>query len=161
MQKTTARRPRHISSLLRMRIAKYEALEKNVRCPRSDRMISQAKRRLLSAIVASTSGPGTCTTPNLARLKVMECATVKAVTVISSIAEARRSQLATRLPPPRSAVGFPVRSHSIVSSVFTRSDCGMVSPRVFAAFRLRTCRNRVGCSTGRSAGLAPFRIRSA
>ena len=36
----------------------------------------------------------------------------------------------------------------------------MVRPSAFAAFRLTTSSNFVGCSTGRSAGLAPFRILS-
>src|SRR2546427_11400640 len=34
-------------------------------------------------------------------------------------------------------------------------------PRALAVFRLMTSSNFVGCSTGRSAGLAPFRILSA
>ena len=38
------------------------------------------------------------------------------------------------------------------------SDCGIVSPSAFAVFRLMTSSNFVGCSTGRSAGLAPLRI---
>ena len=36
----------------------------------------------------------------------------------------------------------------------------MVSPRASAVFRLITSSNVVGCSTGRSAGFAPFRILS-
>ena len=38
-----------------------------------------------------------------------------------------------------------------------RIDCGTVSPSVFAAFRLTTSSNLVGCSTGKSAGFAPLR----
>ena len=34
------------------------------------------------------------------------------------------------------------------------------TPICFAVFRLITNSNFIGCSTGRSAGLAPFRIRS-
>ena len=37
---------------------------------------------------------------------------------------------------------------------------GIVSPSAFAVLRLITSSNLVGCSTGRSAGLAPLRIRS-
>ena len=40
------------------------------------------------------------------------------------------------------------------------TDCGIVSPRAFDVLRLMTSPNLVGCSTGRSAGLAPLRIRS-
>ena len=36
----------------------------------------------------------------------------------------------------------------------------MVSPSAFAVFMLITSSNFVGCSTGQSAGLAPFRIPS-
>src|SRR4029079_4429621 len=36
----------------------------------------------------------------------------------------------------------------------------MVRPRVLAALRLTTSSNLVGCSTGRSPGVAPLRIRS-
>jgi hypothetical protein len=36
-------------------------------------------------------------------------------------------------------------------------DCGMMRPICLAVFRLITSSNFVGCSTGRSAGLAPFR----
>jgi hypothetical protein len=40
------------------------------------------------------------------------------------------------------------------------SDSGIESPRVFAVLALMTSSNLVGCSTGRSAGLAPVRILS-
>src|SRR5438093_5417210 len=36
--------------------------------------------------------------------------------------------------------------------------CGIVSPSALAVLRLTTTSNFVGCSTGRSAGLAPLRI---
>ena len=39
-------------------------------------------------------------------------------------------------------------------------DCGIVTPMCFAVFRLNISSNFVGCSTGSSAGLAPFRILS-
>ena len=50
--------------------------------------------------------------------------------------------------------------HSITSSARIKIDCGMVRPRAFAVFRLITNSNLVGRSTGRSPGLAPFRILS-
>jgi hypothetical protein len=40
------------------------------------------------------------------------------------------------------------------------SEAGMSRPSVFAVLRLMTSSNFVGCSTGRSAGLAPLRILS-
>jgi hypothetical protein len=53
-----------------------------------------------------------------------------------------------------------VSGHSITRSARTSSDGGMVRPSALAVLRLMTSSNLVGCSTGRSAGLAPFRILS-
>ena len=50
--------------------------------------------------------------------------------------------------------------HWITASARSSSDCGILRPSAFAAFRLITSSNFVGCSTGRSAGLAPLRILS-
>jgi ABC transporter substrate binding protein len=50
--------------------------------------------------------------------------------------------------------------YSITWSARCSSDCGIVRPRAFAVLRLNTSSNLVGCSTGRSAGFAPFRILS-
>ena len=52
------------------------------------------------------------------------------------------------------------RPHSITSSARSRIDWGMVRPSAFAVLRLITSSNLVGCSTGRSAGFVPLRIRS-
>jgi hypothetical protein len=46
----------------------------------------------------------------------------------------------------------------MVLSARARIDCGMVSPSVFAVVRLTTRSKRFGCSTGNSAGDAPFRL---
>jgi len=56
--------------------------------------------------------------------------------------------------PPNSS------SHSTTSSARRSTDGGIVKPSALAALRLMTSSNFVGCSTGRSAGLAPFRILS-
>src|SRR5262245_15006941 len=52
------------------------------------------------------------------------------------------------------------RTHSITSSARATSDGGTVRLSALAVLRLMTSSNFVGCSTGRSAGLAPFRILS-
>src|SRR5262249_49758778 len=49
---------------------------------------------------------------------------------------------------------------SISLSARASNDGGTVSPSVFAAVRLMASSNFVGCSTGKSAGLAPLRILS-
>src|SRR5262245_54636947 len=49
--------------------------------------------------------------------------------------------------------------HSITSSARARSEAGTSRPVAFAVARLFTSSNLVGCTTGRSAGLAPLRIR--
>src|SRR4029453_2678584 len=50
--------------------------------------------------------------------------------------------------------------HWISSSARPSSDGGIVRPRALAVGRLMTNSNFVACSTGRSPGLAPLRIRS-
>jgi hypothetical protein len=49
--------------------------------------------------------------------------------------------------------------YSITSSARRRNDSGIVSPSAFAVLRLTTNSNLVGCTTGRSAGFSPLRIR--
>src|SRR6266850_4940111 len=51
-------------------------------------------------------------------------------------------------------------AHLITLSARASTLGGIVKPICFAALRLITNSNFVGCSTGRSAGLAPFRILS-
>src|SRR3989304_781079 len=56
---------------------------------------------------------------------------------------------------------FPAAlAHRITSSARMRTDWGMVRPRALAVLRFTTSSNLVGCSTGRSPGLAPLRILS-
>ncbi len=50
--------------------------------------------------------------------------------------------------------------YSITSSAVASSDCGMVRPSAVAVLRLMTSSNLVGNCTGRSAGLAPFKMAS-
>src|SRR5262249_5781119 len=50
--------------------------------------------------------------------------------------------------------------HLITRSALASTLGGIVRPICFAVFRLITNSNFIGCSTGRSAGLAPFRILS-
>jgi hypothetical protein len=50
--------------------------------------------------------------------------------------------------------------HWITSSARSSNEGGIVSPSAFAVFRLITNSNLVGCSIGRSPGLAPLRILS-
>jgi hypothetical protein len=52
----------------------------------------------------------------------------------------------------------PDLCHLITLSARASTFCGIVRPICFAVFRLMTSSNFVGCSTGRSAGLAPFII---
>jgi hypothetical protein len=52
------------------------------------------------------------------------------------------------------------RVHRITSSAWKRRVGGIVRPRAWAVLRLMTSSNCVGSSTGRSAGLVPFKMRS-
>src|SRR5262245_9635701 len=49
--------------------------------------------------------------------------------------------------------------HSITSSARTRRPVGTVMPSVSAVFKLMVRSNFVACSTGRSPGLSPLRMR--
>jgi hypothetical protein len=51
-------------------------------------------------------------------------------------------------------------AYLITRSARAKTLGGMVRPSCFAVFRLMTNSNLVGCSMGRSAGLAPLRILS-
>jgi Ribosomal protein L30p/L7e len=57
--------------------------------------------------------------------------------------------------PPQQISGY-----SMTSSALTNNVGGIVRPSIFAVRWLITISNFVGCSIGRSAGLAPLRIRS-
>lgn len=60
----------------------------------------------------------------------------------------------------RAKPGYKFTSpHSITSSAPASSDGGMFRPSARAVLRLMTSSNLVGCWMGRSAGLAPRRIR--
>jgi hypothetical protein len=65
---------------------------------------------------------------------------------------------------PKSATnGLMRRSkqhYSITSSALRSNEVGTVRPSALAVFILITSSNLVGCSTGRSEGLAPLRILS-
>ena len=55
---------------------------------------------------------------------------------------------------------FRLFDHRMTLSALARTLGGMVKPICLAVLRLITSSNFVGCSTGRSAGLAPLRILS-
>src|SRR5215470_13672083 len=61
---------------------------------------------------------------------------------------------------PQELAALVEHVYSMIWSARRSTDCGIVSPRVLAVLRLMTSSNLVGCSTGRSAGLAPLRMRS-
>src|SRR5262249_9594046 len=62
--------------------------------------------------------------------------------------------------PPEHTYERSTLHYSITSSARARSDGGIVRPRAFAVSRLMISSTLVGCSMGRSAGLAPLRILS-
>jgi len=64
---------------------------------------------------------------------------------------ARRSTILCRSPTP---------GYWITSVAWKRNVGGSVRPMAWAVFRLMTNSNCIGCSTGRSAGVAPLRILS-
>src|SRR5262245_4473397 len=50
-------------------------------------------------------------------------------------------------------------SHSITSSAVASKDAGMVRPSILAVEALMTNSNLLDCTTGKSAGFAPLRMR--
>ena len=58
------------------------------------------------------------------------------------------------------AAGFHSVCVDFDSKARSSSACGIVNPSAWAVFKLMTNSNRVGCSMGRSPGLAPLRILS-
>jgi hypothetical protein len=74
---------------------------------------------------------------------------------ILTIFHLRRGSLVEELYTKASPLG-----HLITLSARASTFGGIVRPICFAAFKLITSSNFVGCSTGRSAGLVPFRILS-
>src|SRR5262245_39274029 len=54
-----------------------------------------------------------------------------------------------------------LRAHSMTSSAVASSLSGTVRPSILAVSALMTSSNLVDCTTGRSAGLAPLRMRPA
>jgi hypothetical protein len=64
------------------------------------------------------------------------------------------------LDQPHWASRFRAYDHLITWSARISNVCGIVSPSALAVLRLITSSNFIGCSTGRSAGLAPLRILS-
>ena len=55
---------------------------------------------------------------------------------------------------------FRLLGHRIILSALAKTLGGIVNPICFAVLALITNSNFVGCSTGRSAGLVPFKILS-
>ena len=81
----------------------------------------------------------------------------------SSVHRTRARLLRTRCQRPRRCAANHrderAPPHSITSSARARKACAMSRPRVFAVFRLITNSKRVDCTIGKSAGLAPLRMR--
>src|SRR3990172_11903441 len=53
-----------------------------------------------------------------------------------------------------------IQNYLMTLSAFISVHCGIVRPICLAVFKLITNSNFIGCSTGKSAGLVPFRILS-
>ena len=78
---------------------------------------------------------------------------------LAALLRARR-QRPRRAAPPSSVMNSR-RLHSITSSARASSVGGTSRPSILAVSALMTSSNLVDCTTGRSAGLAPLRMRPA
>src|SRR5271167_2847008 len=110
------------------------------------RLIATAARRARTAVWAY------CMMPNHVHLIVTPA---DEDGLRATFAEAHRHR-----NPQRSRGILSVPAHSITSSASSTNVSGSFKPRCSAVFKLMTSSKVVGCSTGRSAGLAPFRILS-
>src|SRR5262245_65285642 len=115
--------------------------------PTARRKFPSLKRRLYSSSAHSATNAGGEPLPEAGAPWLLE-----AVSCTRWFGQA----LASCAPAP----GVPHHAYWITSSARTRRDGGIVIPRALAVLRLMTSWNVVGCSTGRSAGLVPFRILS-
>src|ERR1044071_3072997 len=70
----------------------------------------------------------------------------------------RKNIFAPRWLNAKSKIEHRKLSHRITLSALISTTGGTATPRARAVLRLIINSNLVGCSTGRSAGLAPFRI---
>src|SRR4051812_43461792 len=70
----------------------------------------------------------------------------------------RLTELSSQAGEGRALHRRRAQAYSITSSARSRNDSDTERPSVFAVFRLTTISNLVGCTTGRSVGLAPFNI---
>src|SRR5262249_29908839 len=70
---------------------------------------------------------------------------------------ARRERPRGRAAEQRDEGAAP--DHSITSSAMARSDGGTVTPSILAVSALMTSSNLADCTTGKSAGLTPSRMR--
>jgi hypothetical protein len=80
--------------------------------------------------------------------------------VLSAEAAFTSRRASSASPRAAGARWSAARRYSITWSARANTDCGMLSPSALAVFRLMTNSNVVGCSIGRSRGLAPLRILS-
>jgi len=76
------------------------------------------------------------------------------------VAESRSFWICDPSPRLRTCFLFWIIRHRITLSALAKTFGGIVIPICLAVFKLITSSNLVGCSTGRSAGLAPLRILS-
>src|SRR5277367_5532924 len=81
--------------------------------------------------------------------------------ILGDVRFAAHSGLRSDIAPcPLGAIA-DMEHYSITSSAIESNPDGRVSPSDLAVFKLITNSNLVGCMTGKSAGLAPLRIRPA
>src|SRR5436305_2901495 len=85
---------------------------------------------------------------------------VLAVAAVNELSPGKPDQRFVTRAPRQGSAWPGWNAYSITSSARARMVWGTTKPRSFAVLRLMTNSNLVGCSTGRSAGFAPFRILS-
>src|SRR5262249_31448357 len=124
--------------------------------PPHQRVLAAAAASLTSfALPLSLSAPGF---RELRRTRNFLCFGLAARIRCLRVEKSYRRLLRPRGKRPYSRASLLALPRSITSSAATCNVCGTVMPSDFAVLRLITSSNRVGCTTGSSAGLAPLRI---
>jgi hypothetical protein len=109
-----------------------------------------------ATVFVSTKGYGQHA-PACIQIAVGDPASLNAATAGLASMAIRDCALTGAAPPPHIV---ETASHSISCSARSRKGSEIASPSALAVLRLITSANLVGCWTGRSEGLAPFKILS-
>ena len=139
---------------IRMRFRYSVNIAANRGClPRASRRVTTASRTASSSLSVTSEGV------SRAHVKSSQSSNAAVSGGGERMRASRPLDCEVRRRKPRGPVGSPfVGAHSITRSARNNTPGGIARPSDLAVRRFTISSNVVGCSTGRSAGLVPFRI---